>query len=119
MDQVSGTVRYEDGSLIPSKSIIIRFEPLSPPLDEKTHPKPGNAMIDPDDGSFDVVTTYRYGDGIVRGRHKVLIRERAAAPRSQDTPANALIPERFHDPASTPLEIDSRDSPFEFKVPKP
>jgi hypothetical protein len=119
MDQVSGTVRYEDGSLIPSKSIIVRFEPLASPLDEKTHAKAGNAQVDPADGSFESVTTYKYGDGIVRGRHKVLFSERAAAPGAAQAATKKLVPEEYRDSATTPLEIDSGDSPFEFKISKP
>lgn len=119
MQPVSGTVRYEDGSLIPSESIIIRFEPLTPPLDDKTHPRPGKAMVNPTDGSFESVTTYRYGDGIVRGRHKVLISERTSASATQDGPSKPLIPEEYRDPDRTPLEVDARDAPFDFKIPAP
>ena len=119
MEQISGTVRYEDGSLIPSKSIIVRFEPLASPLNEKTHPRPGNAQVNPADGSFHTVTTYKYGDGIVRGRHKVLISERAATLGAEDAPVKMLVPEAYRDSATTPLEIDSGDSPFEFKIAKP
>jgi hypothetical protein len=115
MHQVSGTVRYEDGSPIPSESIIIRFEPLTPPLDQKTHPRPGKAKVDPADGSFQNVTTYSYGDGIIRGRHKVLLSERLG----QDSLAKPLIPETYRDPATTPLEVDSSDSPFDLKVSRP
>jgi hypothetical protein len=117
MDQVEGSVRYDDGSLIPSQAILIRFEPLTPPLSERVHPKAGMAKVDPVDGTFRDVTTFKFGDGIVRGRHKVLLSERSATVAEDDP--KALIPSEYRNPQSTPLEVDSQESPFEFKIPKP
>jgi hypothetical protein len=119
MDRVEGRVRYEGGSLVPSPSIIVRFEPLRPPIDAKTHPKAGMAKVDPRDGSFKQVTTYKFGDGIVRGRHKVLLSDGTAAAGPEDDADKSLIPQEYRDGATTPLEVDSRDSPFTFEIPKP
>lgn len=109
--RVSGRVTYEDGSLIPAEQLTITFLPQSPPLDKKTHPRPGTAQVNVADGTFDSVTSHRFGDGIVRGRHKVLVE----AFDSNLKPSRT-VPPHYRDPAKTPLEVDAADSPFDLKI---
>src|SRR5690349_18981350 len=71
--KVKGTVKYEDGSLIPADTIILKFEPEAAPIDAKTFPRKAYGRVNVADGMIDTVTTHKYGDGIVVGKHKVLI----------------------------------------------
>ena len=120
--QVSGTVKYEDETLIPAARINVTFISQSDPVDPKTHPRPGTAAVNVEDGSFDTVTSHKYGDGIVVGRHKVLITAFDAMPEGQRghmlNPSNVIPPE-YRAPNATPLEVDANDSPFTFRVRRP
>lgn len=109
MEQVTGRVVYEDGSPVPGK-LGIRFQSLAPPIDERTHPRPGYAYTD-DQGVFTSVTTYKHADGVVGGRHKLLIGEVEGL--------GTLIDPKYGDPNASPLEVDTSDAPFEIKVSKP
>jgi hypothetical protein len=117
MEKVSGTVTYEDGSLIPADRIVIRFEPLSAAASEQVHPKAATAVVDTANGRFGELSTFRFGDGVVSGRHKVLL----VAVSSGGTGASKkpLIPTEYGDLGKTPLEVDTADSPFQFSIPKP
>jgi hypothetical protein len=107
---VQGRVTYEDGSLIPC-SFQLRFQSLAPPIGT-AHPRPAMAEVKTD-GTFDVVTSYKYGDGLVPGKHKVVI------AYATDAGGRLLVPEEYTTVLSTPLEIDTANSPLEIKVPKP
>ena len=108
---VSGSVLYEDGTQIPAESIMIRFDSREPKIDAKTHPRPGMATTGPD-GTFDVVTTNKYADGIIRGKHKVQL-------SATDEQGKRLIPAVYSSFETTPIEVDSSEAPFEFLVPRP
>ena len=112
--RVQGKVTYEDGSLIPAEMIILKFEPLAEPLDSKTHPPVGMSYVNVDDGTFDVVTSYKYADGLVRGEHRVLI---AATTTSGEQ--LQLVPEEYVDSNRTPLIVNTAESPFHLQVRKP
>ena len=43
--QVSGKVIYDDGSRIPVDQLVLTFIPQGAPLDAKTYPRPGVAMV--------------------------------------------------------------------------
>jgi len=107
---VSGSIRYDDGSPIPANGIELRFSALDAPKRENAFPRPAVARINAD-GQFDCVTSYKYGDGLVPGRHKVAI-DLGSAP-------NPVVPKEYTSIATTPLEVDTQNSPFEIKVPKP
>jgi hypothetical protein len=111
--KVSGSLKYEDGSLIPAEAILLRFDPEAASLDAKTHPRKGMTRVNVADGTFDSVTTHKYADGLVAGRHKVMV-----FPTAKGKPAK-LIPDEYIDPAKTPLEVDTDDQPFELRVKKP
>jgi len=110
--EVSGKVTYEDGSLIPGDRIEVEFAPLAEAVDKKTHARHGIANMN-DDGSFDSVTSYKHGDGLVRGRHKVAVRS------YKDLNLTGAVPEEYTSPETSPLEVDTADAPFELKIPKP
>jgi hypothetical protein len=111
--QVKGEVSYADGILIPGEYVELEFIPQTPPKDVRTHARPGRAVVDPATGKFDTVTSHKYGDGVAVGRHKVLVHSLDANRR----PTGA-VPARYQNVETTPLEVDTADSPFVLKVEK-
>ena len=109
MVKASGKVTYEDGSLIPASKLDLVFHAQVAPIDASTHPRPGWADVRIEDGTFDAVTSHRYGDGIVVGEHKVAV---LCQPPE-------LVPAQYVTPDTTPLVVHSKDSPFTFLVRKP
>ena len=112
--KVAGKVSYEDGSLIPAERVKVTFVSQAPPLDSKTNPPSGVAEVDPKTGSFNVVTSHTYGDGLVRGEHKVLIEALNAEKLRSD-----LVPPEYTKAETTPLLVKTDQSPFDLKVRKP
>jgi hypothetical protein len=110
--KTGGKLTYEDGSPIPSGSIRLQFAAQDAPRVEGAHPRPAIANVN-DKGEFDCVTSYKYGDGLIPGKHKVAI-EQATDPNGK-----LLVPKKYTSIASTPLLVDTADSPLEIKVPKP
>ena len=111
---VSGTIKYDDGSTIPAARIELQFVPQAAEIDIKTKPKLGVAEVNVEDGSFEVASTYDYGDGLVVGKHKVL-----AAALAEPVGYLDSIPPEFRDIKKTSLEVDTSNKPFEIVIPKP
>ena len=113
--KVSGRITYEDGTLIPTEGNYVRltFYSQAPPLDAKTHPRPGTAEVDLLDGTFTCATTHRWGDGLTAGKHKVVV----STTVLQQLPKG--VPPEYNDPNRTPLEVDTAQQPFELKIRKP
>jgi hypothetical protein len=109
---VSGRVTYEDGTPIPSGGYRLHFSALDAPSVEGAHPRPGVAEVN-EKGAFDCVTSYKYGDGLIPGRHKVAIQQ------VTDKNGRLLVPKEFTNVATTPVTVDTTDAPFDIKVPKP
>ena len=112
--QVSGRVTYEDGSVIPAPRVKVTFISQAPPVDNKTVPRPGVTDVDPATGKFQTVTSHAYGDGVVPGEHKVLVE--ALSTKNERLP---LVPPEYANVDKTPLRVNTKDVPFEIKVPKP
>ncbi len=112
--KVSGKVTYEDGSLIPADRIEVAFFPQTPPIDPKTPPKAGSAEADGKTGAFAYATTFIRGDGIIVGEHKVVIQ----CFRGRH-PVSGLVADDYSNPVATPLKVNTSESPFDLKVPKP
>jgi hypothetical protein len=110
---VSGKVTYDDGSAIPVQGMKIYFHSLEPPKDG-LHPRPATVGTD-SEGRFSDVTTYKYADGLVLGKHKVTILAQKNATGQPPIPEDYSLPER------TPLTVEVTDSGqvLEIKVPKP
>jgi hypothetical protein len=108
---VSGQITYEDGSPLPGK-VQLNFYPQVAPIDSQTHPRPGVAYTD-EQGKFDVATTHRWGDGLIRGTHKVAI----STEVRQVVPAG--VPAEYNDLRKTPLTIDADKTPLIIKIRKP
>ena len=113
--EVTGKVTYEDGSIIPADNITVTFVPQLESVDETIYPPSGMADVNVADGTFDTVTSRNYGDGIVPGKHKVLVQ----AFIGEMEPSTA-IPAIYADPATTPLEIDTSDTkPLKLLIARP
>lgn len=107
---VSGRVLYDDGTPLPT-SVRVAFVSEAPAVDGKYHARNAYGFTD-QDGRFEAVTSRKYGDGIVPGKHKVLI--------LLNTPnASDVVPPMYTDVQTTPLEVDAADAPFEFRIHKP
>jgi hypothetical protein len=106
---VSGKVSYDDGSVYTGGQL--QFESQAPPQGN-LRPRPATAAIN-SDGSFDSVTSYKPGDGLVPGKHKV------AFIFATDAQGKPLVPQEYMSVATSPLVIDTADAPLTIKVPKP
>jgi hypothetical protein len=106
---VKGKVSYNDGTPVPVGQL--QFQSLMH-TDGPVRPRPAAAVLN-SDGSFDCVTSHTYGDGLVPGKHKVVF------IFANDTQGRQLVPNEYLSVATTPLEIDTADSPLDIKVPKP
>jgi len=112
-DQVSGTIRYTDGEPIPCVRLLVTLVPQGGPIDAKTYPRPAQVIVHPD-GTFDLATTINYGDGAIRGRHKVTI----VALDENEQPLGT-VPPQYASEATTPLEFDTIQTPWEIIVERP
>jgi hypothetical protein len=110
--KAGGKLTYDDGTPIPLGSVRLQFAAQDAPAVEGAHPRPARANLNAQ-GEFDCVTSYKYGDGLIPGKHKVAI-EQAADPKGK-----LLVPKEYTSLATTPLVIDTNDMPLELKVPTP
>ena len=112
--KVTGTFTYDDGSVIPAHRIEVKFISQEPPQDASTHPRPGLVDINVADGSFSDVSTYEYGDGVIRGKHIVT----AMSLDAGNIPTKH-IPELYYSSDTSPLRADTAQVPFKLTIPKP
>jgi hypothetical protein len=114
--QIHGKVTYEDGTPIEAHRVRLIFEPQTPPIDQKTHPRPGETDLAAD-GTFSDVSSHKYGDGVVVGKHKVVV-----IPLDDQERETNAVPKEYKRADTTPLEIDtadfSEDNPYHLKIPK-
>jgi hypothetical protein len=105
----SGSVHFEDGAPLTVGKVI--FKPLAE-AKGAAHPRSGGANLD-SEGRFRSVTSYKPGDGLVPGKHKVAIMF------AVDEKGQSLVHPDYTNMATTPLEVDTADGPFEIVVPRP
>lgn len=106
-----GKVTYDDGTPIPGK-VRLAFQPEAPPIGNE-HPHMGEAEAN-EQGEFNHVTSHKYADGLLQGKHKV-----AFSLGGMDVLGRPNVPKEYTDFATTPLEVDTKDLPFDIKIPKP
>jgi hypothetical protein len=114
---VTGTVKYDEGSLIPAEMLQVTFEPVSEERDVGKRPRPGMVYVDVTDGTFGKVTSSptAAGRGIEPGKHKVLVRAFDEHEQLMD-----VVPIEYSDVATTPLEVDTaRTNHFDLKIRRP
>jgi hypothetical protein len=109
---VSGRVMYDDGTPIPASGMRLGFEVQDVPPKGDAFPRPAEAVVD-SQGNFASCTSYRPGDGLIPGKHKVAIYY------ATDAQGKLLIPKEYSHASTTPLVIDTADAPLEIEVPKP
>ena len=110
---VSGKVVYDDGSPIPVPGMELSFHSMTPPKDG-FYPRVGAANVG-GDGSFAMVTSHKYADGLLPGKHKVVIISREGGQLTKKIPKECAVL------SSTPIEVEVTESGqfLEIKVPKP
>jgi hypothetical protein len=111
---VSGRITYEDGSPIVADYLRLTFIPQTVAANPKQQALAGKALVNPAAGTFDMVTSHTYGDGLVVGKHKVLV----VAFDNQQRPT-AAVPAEYGNVDQTPLLVDTADRPFTLLVKKP
>ena len=110
--KVDGTVAYEDGAPLPASGLELRFYALDAMPVQGAKPRPAIAHVNAE-GRFECVTSYKYGDGLIPGRHRVAILNAA------DNKGKPLVPLEYSSTANSPLVIDTETIPLEIRVPKP
>ena len=115
---IRGKITYEDGSLIPAQSIRLYFSSQEPPKDSATVPRRGVVDVNVADGTFKEATTYRFGDGLIPGKHRVTVAASDSAGPNVGTGSKG-VPREYASGTDTPLIIDTADAPLEIKIRKP
>lgn len=97
--------------------IVIRFIPQEVANVGKAVPSAAEGQVDPATGACSGLTTYAPNDGVVVGRHKVVIIGLKMTPEGSEAPV-ATIPARYQQAKTTPLEFEATPSArtFEFTV---
>ncbi|MCS7304193.1 MAG: hypothetical protein NZ602_03675 [Thermoguttaceae bacterium] len=115
---VQGRVTYEDGSPIQipqGGQVRVAFVPQDVAPVGQAHPTAAQGTLNPD-GSFSELTTYRFGDGAIIGRHKVTV----LAVDAMEKPL-PVVPNQYWNVSTTPLEVTVEKGGrnyFELKIKK-
>lgn len=109
---VSGRLTYEDGTPIPAGGIRLGLTVQDVGPQGDAFPRPAEALVDAQ-GNFPSCMSYRPGDGLIPGKHKVAIYY------AVDAKGKLLIPKEYSHATTTPLVIDTADAPLQIKVPRP
>lgn len=109
---VEGVLSYEDGTPLPVGGIRLKFIAQDAPIVEGASPRPATAHLD-SKGHFNCATSYKYGDGLIPGKHKVVILNAVGKG------GKPLVPSDYTSTRRTPLIIDTSTLPLEIKVPRP
>jgi hypothetical protein len=108
---VSGKLTFEDDTLVPAAGIVLQFVAQNPPQVQGVYPRPASATLNAQ-GEFDCATSYKYGDGLIPGKHKVAIFY------AVDAQGNPLVPKPYTHASTTPLVVDTANLPLHIKVPR-
>jgi hypothetical protein len=119
ISKVSGKITYHDGTLVKAARMSLRFIPQDPATG-KFRPNPATAEVDLDTGMFDCATTWKYGDGVPVGRHKVVVDTWKKMPDGSEQPV-PVVPKKFTNAKDTPLEanvVKRGENHFVFEIDK-
>jgi hypothetical protein len=109
--RASGKITYDDGTPLPAGFKLLFIAQNVAPINGAI-PRAAEAVVN-NQGEFPCVTSYKYGDGLIPGKHKVVIQpERSQTNRS-------MVPKEYSYSETTPLIVDTDEAPFDIKVPKP
>lgn len=111
---VTGKITYDDGSLIPGDTIVVRFVPEAAATSGKDVAGAATGYLNPKDGTFSGLTTHKAADGVVPGRYKVVVLAVENGPRGQ-TPTRA-VPPRYRSAKDTPLDVEVTPSQHDFPL---
>lgn len=107
MVRISGSVKFDDGRPVSGESFRMKFVPLDIKAEGDAHPRGATAKVNAD-GTFSVVTTLQYDDGIIAGKHRVYLR---LGPESG-------VPPEYVDPSRSPLIVDTTaEKRFDLVIP--
>lgn len=112
--QARGRVCYDDGTLLPIKSLSLNFYPQAAAKGNKTFPRTGSATVDVRTGTFVSVTSHHQDDGLVKGKHKVTLHLPGRMPLPPE-----IASDIYSNVDRTPLEVDTGTVPFDLRVAKP
>ena len=109
---VSGQLTYEDGSTIPASGMKLQFQAVDPPVVEGMHARVATADLNAE-GKFSEAWCYKFGDGLIPGKHKVAI------GYATDKAGKLLVPKSATGLGTTEIFVDTAQLPLAIKVPKP
>jgi hypothetical protein len=108
---VNGTVTYDDGTPLPGSFKLIFYAQDAAPVGNAV-PRPARASVN-EQGVFECVTSHKYGDGLIPGKHKVVIQV------ASEHDGKPVLAREYGSSETTPLVVDTADAPLAIKVPKP
>jgi hypothetical protein len=101
---VTAELTYPDGSPLPLSELLVRFHPLSRPLNAETLPKPHEIVIDPGVISFQVPHAVTARITPNRPSHRITLHRVTGEPLPSNVVANA-----YSEPRRTPLLVNAAD----------
>lgn len=105
LTHIKGKVVCSDGSLIQADQILVQFVPQGIQNQGMNAPRAAETYADVSDGTFSDLTTWKFADGVMVGRHKVVVISLKIGSHGMGVPTTA-IPARYHQASTTPLEVE-------------
>lgn len=111
---VSGSVKYDDGTLLPVDSLAVRFHSLVRVRDAQTLPAAGTAVVDTKTGTFSSASTSFFRRGVLQGLHKITLH----MPDGTEIDPS-IVGKDYCDVQTTVLRVHTKNSPFTIRVQRP
>ncbi len=112
MAQVSGKITYAGGAPIDAAVVTVFLVPQNVPPVGNKYPRPAQTQLLPD-GRMSDFSTVAHNDGVLVGRHKVMLR----ANNSDHTLCPMAVAKKYLDAATTPLEVEvTANGPNEYEL---
>lgn len=108
----SGTIRYQDNSVIPARSMSIELAPINASVEKIGHARPSYLLVDCSSGAFSgIIETLSQATPRL---FRVVIRDAEGSP----LPPN-LVPEHLSHTHTSTLCVDTSDKKVAIQIPKP